>query len=307
MQRIRRKKEIEGTTVPGIINNGGHYFYINLDIYEDGMVNCWELVDLEGLKEKIDSGWLTPIVPGGENLSIHGLGAYKIESTNWLYDKKTYYSYIVNKIKELNPEFENIFTITKSQQKLNETRKILYSPKAVDFYVVREMFYETVEGNGFFIFMKENEEHYLVNLVVYENGLVGIYNSNFEKMYQIEEVQELFHNRILFTEFNQPLKVMIAELGEVWLSEVLYAADIEEKQKELFDIFNKLKGEKTTLEVCRDAYHNYLVNPSDFNRAYLKEKYELVPEHQRVYLGDMDSKDWDYQRIIYSPNEKREV
>lgn len=30
----------------------------------------------------------------------------------------------------------------------------------------------------------------IVNMVVYENGLVGIYNSNFEKYYQIDVVVE---------------------------------------------------------------------------------------------------------------------
>lgn len=126
-------------------------------------------------------------------------------------------------------------------------------------------------------------------------------------MYQIEEVAELFSNGILFTESNLPFEVTISDLGEVRFAEVLYAANIEEKQKELLDLFNKLKGVKTTLEVCREAYYNFLANPSDNNRSYLKEKYELVPEHERIYLGDMDSKDMDYQRIIYRPHEKREV
>lgn len=307
MQKIRRKKEIEGTIMPGIIHNGGQYFFTNLDVYEDGMANCWELVDLKGLKEKIDTGWLTPFVPQGKILSIHGLGAYKIGSTNWLHDKDTYYEYIVNNVKKLNPEFENIFKITTTQKELNEKRKVIYSPKAADFYVVREMFYETVEGKSFFIFMRENEKNYLVNMVVYENGHVGIYNSDFEKYYQIDEIAKLFKDGILFTEFTRSLEVTIAGLGEVRFSEVLYAAALEEKQKELFDMFSKLKGDKTTLEICREAYYHYLANPSDFNRAYLKEKYELVPEHERMFLGDMDSKDWDYQRIIYRPSEKREV
>lgn len=46
MHRIKRQKAIEGTRNPGIIKNG-QYYYINLDVYEDGMVNCWELVDLK--------------------------------------------------------------------------------------------------------------------------------------------------------------------------------------------------------------------------------------------------------------------
>ncbi|GKV54476.1 hypothetical protein NCCP2222_04230 [Sporosarcina sp. NCCP-2222] len=307
MQQIRRKKEIEGTTMPGIIQNGGQYFFVNLDVYEDGMANCWELVDLKGLKEKLDIGWLTPSVPVGRTLSIHGLGAYKIQSANWRFDHETYYENVIHKVKQLNPEYENIFTITKTQKEITERRKIVHSPTAVDFYVVREMFYETAEGKGLFIFMKENEKNYLVNMVVYKNGLVGVYHSDFEKYFQFDEVAELFTSGVFFTEFTGSLEVIIGELGEVYFSPVMLAADMKEKQKELTDMYNRLKGEKTTLEICREAYYHYLANPSDFNRDRLKEKYELVPEHERMYLGDMDSKDWDYQRIIYSPNEKREV
>lgn len=62
MRAIRRTKTVEGTSIPGIIHNGGSYFYINVDVYEDGMVNCWELTDLKGLSGKINSGWLTPAV-----------------------------------------------------------------------------------------------------------------------------------------------------------------------------------------------------------------------------------------------------
>ncbi|MFD1905883.1 hypothetical protein ACFSQ7_20480 [Paenibacillus rhizoplanae] len=52
MRAIRRTKTVEGTSIPGIIHNGGSYFYINVDVYEDGMVNCWELTDLKGLSGK---------------------------------------------------------------------------------------------------------------------------------------------------------------------------------------------------------------------------------------------------------------
>lgn len=111
----------------------------------------------------------------------------------------------------------------------------------------------------------------------------------------------------MFTTFDNALPVRIVGLGEVTLAELLYTAEIEEKFKELINMHKKLNGEKTTLEECRDAYYLYLENPIEFYREKLREKYERVPEHERMYLGDMDTKDWDYQRILYRPDEKREV
>ncbi|MNJ52398.1 hypothetical protein D3C77_477300 [compost metagenome] len=82
---------------------------------------------------------------------------------------------------------------------------------------------------------------------------------------------------------------------------------MEEKYKELLDISSRVKGEKTAIEQCRHIYYNYLEYPTEYTRTKLREAYERVPEHQRMYLGDMDNKDSDYRRIIYHPEEKREV
>jgi hypothetical protein len=117
MQKIKRQKTIEGTRIPGIIKNG-QYYYINLDVYEDGIVNCWELVDLIGLEEKLQINWLVPQVPVGEHLSIYGLGWYKIESAKWKYDKKSYLKYINDVIKKLNPKLNNIYKISNEEKEL---------------------------------------------------------------------------------------------------------------------------------------------------------------------------------------------
>jgi hypothetical protein len=82
MRKISRRKTIEGTSIPGVIWNAD-YFFANIDVYEDGMINCWELVDLDGAREKINSNWLVPQVPTGADLSIFHLGCYKIESAKW--------------------------------------------------------------------------------------------------------------------------------------------------------------------------------------------------------------------------------
>lgn len=307
MKAIRRTKTIEGTSIPGIINNGGHYFYINVDVYEDGMTNCWELVDLQGLKSKIEATWLSPMIPAGNPLSIHGLGAYTVEEASWNFNEKSYYEHIKQTIRLLNPEFLNIYEISNREYELQATRKVNLMPKSSDYYVASELFYQTVEGNGFHIFMKYEGENYLVNVVVYKDGRVVIYNLPSEMEYKLEEMGAWFADGTFFTAFDARTLIRILNFGNVLLSPPVYSSDVEEKLKELNDIHQKLNERKTTLEECTAAYHLYLENPNEFNRKNLKTKYELVPEHERMYLGDMDSKDWDYQRIIYSPDEKREV
>ncbi|KOR90197.1 DUF7638 domain-containing protein [Paenibacillus solani] len=307
MKKIRRSKIVEGTSIPGVICNGGQYFYIDVDIYEDGMTNCWELVDLKGLRNKIDSNWLTAIVPVGRNFSIHSLGSFQVKEAVWKFDQDSYYEHIGQTIRMMNPEFVNIYEVSEREQEQQEARRVAHSPQSTEFYVKSEMFYQTVEGDGFHIFMKYEGANYLIHMNVYQDGQVMIYNLPEEVQCNIDEASAWFQDGTLFTRFDGDIPIRILGLGEVTLSEPLYAAEIEEKFKELIDIHKKLNGEKSTHEECRDAYYLYLETPTEFYRENLREKYERVPEHERMYLGDMDSKDWDYQRILYRPDEKREV
>ncbi|GFZ96407.1 hypothetical protein GCM10008018_48460 [Paenibacillus marchantiophytorum] len=306
MQKISRKKTVEGTRVPGIIKNS-QYFYVNVDVYEDGMVNCWELVDLDGLEEKIKRNWLIPQVPDGEIISIHGLGAFKVKSANWKYDKKSYFKYIKNIIKLLNPKLNNLYTISREEKELLQQRRVSYSPQAKEFYVKRELFYETTEGDGFTIFLRHNQRCYLANLVIYMDGSVVCYTSEFELNYRLEEIEKLFEDGTLFTNIEVPTVIHFENFGEVTFSESTYSAKPMEKFKELMDMYHKLNGHETTLESCRKMYFEYLEYPDEYARTKLKELYELIPEHERIYLGDMDSRDSDYVRIIYHPEQKREV
>ena len=43
--------------------------------------------------------------------------------------------------------------------------------------------------------------------------------------------------------------------------------------------------------------------PTVANRAKLKEAYESVPEHHRMYVGDMDTKDIAVRMVIYGEDE----
>ncbi len=41
---------IEGTYLKAFIRNGDTYFLTEIKIYRDGIIDCWELVDFEGLR-----------------------------------------------------------------------------------------------------------------------------------------------------------------------------------------------------------------------------------------------------------------
>jgi hypothetical protein len=59
-------ERIEGTWRPAFIKNGDTYFLTDLKIYADGLIDCWGLVDIDGFREKVRSGWVaTSLSEGG--------------------------------------------------------------------------------------------------------------------------------------------------------------------------------------------------------------------------------------------------
>lgn len=130
-----------------------------------------------------------------------------------------------------------------------------------------------------------------------------------ETYYNMEDIERLFVEGTLATAPKGEEWVRIEGLGDLRLAAMEGQADLTPADKlgEIADDMAKLAGEEDSLEVCRRAYHYYLEEPSDFSREKLRQKYEAVPEHLRIYLGDMDSRDTDYIRILYHPEDKREV
>jgi len=100
------------------------------------------------------------------------------------------------------------------------------------------------------------------------------------------------------------MSVHIMALGTIEIADVLRAAQPAEKLKELLDYPNKLNKRGTARDRCMAIYHEYLEYPCEATRERLREAYEAVPDHERMYLGKMASKDWDYQRILFEPDKK---
>ncbi|MDG9710405.1 NADAR family protein [Streptomyces sp. DH10] len=79
----------DGVRVPGtwrhaFIRNGD-YFLTDLFIYADGLIDCWGLVTLEELAEKLRRGWVATELPDGARASAHELAAWRFsEPRTWL-------------------------------------------------------------------------------------------------------------------------------------------------------------------------------------------------------------------------------
>ena len=301
MGKIYRYQRVEGKYFPGIINNV-NYFFTTVALYEDGVIDCWKKVEFQDIKNVIEKGWLCCEVPNGKNISIFQVGNYTIKSAKWKYNKETYYKTIIDNLKELNPKIENINKITREIPEEDYKKEILFLSKP--FRLEHKInFHQWFNGDNTFIFYNLGGQLYLTTLTAYEDKTfeIGLLE---EKYFSLEEIKEMFEKNILTTEVKD--RFFIKDFAEIEIEKINYFVEKSQKFKEIEDMMKKVCEEETTLELCREAYFEYLADPCDYTKEKLRKAYEAVPEHERIYLGDMDSKDWDYQRILYS-DEKREV
>ena len=94
MAWVYRQQMIEGETAFGIIHNSS-YFFAELAVYEDGVINCWNKNDLNQFQNSLERGWVVPQIPIGESISVFQLGDFPVLDARWLHDKKSFYEYIV--------------------------------------------------------------------------------------------------------------------------------------------------------------------------------------------------------------------
>ena len=65
-------KFIKGIGLPAFIHNVSYYQTI-IEIYEDGIIDCWGYINIKTFEEKLNEGWVTTEVPKGANINKHHL------------------------------------------------------------------------------------------------------------------------------------------------------------------------------------------------------------------------------------------
>ncbi|MBD5082284.1 MAG: hypothetical protein HDT44_11060 [Ruminococcaceae bacterium] len=306
MAVVYRKQKIEGVTVPAIIHNS-NYFLIQMGVYEDGTISCWDKCDLNDFISFLKRGRVVTSVPEGRELSVYGLGDYKVKSANWYYDTDSFDRHIKDVVRTINPEMANIYHTTQREREKWQKARVGFSPTAIPFKIKGQIGYNMIEGKSSYIFYRDEKgQLYITTLTVFSDKSVQLEITG-DKEYSLEETEALIKSGTLTISPKGEEKVIIKDLGELVLSEDGYCCKPAEKIKEIRELALELAGEQDAIDRCRHAHYLYLCDPNDWTRENLRKAYEAVPEHQRMFLGDMDTRDADFIRILYRPEEKREV
>lgn len=305
---VYRKERVEGRSFFGIIKNGS-YFLSNLAIYEDGIVSAWDKFDIYQFEKALEKKWVVSFIEDNEELNIRGIGDFEILESQWMH-KDDYYKYIKSILKEMNPEMQNIYKTTQREIEKWEKLKVSFLAIPIDFKMKKEFGYDLSNGKSYFIFRKSshyssNKEIFLTYYTIYDDETISIYNDN--NIYNFDNIKNMFDKNELVLYPKEDDTIIIENLAKLKLKPTLKYTNKKEKLKEIEENIKEISGKENAFDYAIKCYHNYLVYPSDYNRELLKEAYKKVPKHERIFLGDMDNKDSDFRRIIYTPNIKREV
>lgn len=305
---VYRKEKIEGRSFFGIIKNG-YYFLSNLAIYEDGIVSAWNKFDIYQFEKALERKWVVSFIEDNEELGIHGIGDFKILASQWFH-KDDYYEYVKSILKDMNPEMQNIYKTAQREIEKWEKLKVSFMANPIDLKMKGKFGYDLSNGKSYFIFRKSpnyssSKEVFLICYTIYDDETISFNND--DNIYNFDDIKKMFNKNELLLYPKEDDTIIIENLAKLKLKSVIKYTNKKEKLKEIEENIKEISGKENAFDYAIRCYHNYLVYPSDYNRELLKEAYEKVPEHERMFLGDMDDKDSDFIRIIYTPNIKREV
>ncbi|MBC6456691.1 NADAR family protein [Actinomadura sp. HBU206391] len=103
----RTWRDVDGVRVEGcwrhaFIRNGGRYFFTDLKIYADGMVDCWGLVPFEEFAHKVRSGWVATEFEDGADASAHGVAGWTMTSPRGWVEADDLIAEVADDIERLN-------------------------------------------------------------------------------------------------------------------------------------------------------------------------------------------------------------
>ena len=92
---------IDGVFAMAFIHNG-EYFLTHISIYQDGMIDCWGLVDFEEFKRKVRSGWVVTQPPKDARVSVSFLASFTAADASYWIEPEEFIKEVADEIEGLN-------------------------------------------------------------------------------------------------------------------------------------------------------------------------------------------------------------
>lgn len=302
-----------GVLLPAFIRNGNHYG-TELEIYEDGAIECWGFVDLEFLRQKLASGWITPCVPNGSYLHYNDLGQWQVEESEWLLNAEELHEKILQLLKQLNPEMTALVNFMGSDVELKGNVRYAKMGRSNGAPILKVenqpdgcaagLEASELRGDSIYAFVKDHDVFHLLALRVYMNGQIDIDPRNgMQTLVSRAQFEQLLKSGKITLRVPNQAWIAIDGLGKCKIRSAIWFSKRRDFLRQIDDILDKLNGRDDTITRCRNAFSAYLAHPCLQTKEKLRVAYEAVPVHHRMYCGDMDTKDVPIRMILFGRQE----
>jgi len=92
---------IDGVFAMAFIHNGD-YHLTHISIYQDGMIDCWGLMDFAKFKRKVRSGWVATKPPKKARISVSFLASFTATDASYWIEPAEFIKEVADEIEALN-------------------------------------------------------------------------------------------------------------------------------------------------------------------------------------------------------------
>jgi uncharacterized protein (TIGR02996 family) len=285
-----------GKAIPAFIHNG-NYFLDTVDVYADGAIDCWGFVDLALFREKLVQGWVVPQARVGGTLSINNLGAVPVTAAEWDLESVDIESQVTDALRDLNPTLEGLLDMQGSNTEVRYGRRFGKMGHSDEKVYRVSLAGEEIAGAELPVLEITADGYRLRRWIIYADGQSQLDYAS--QLIPLESVARMFEEGRLTLSVPAECWVTLDGLGRFQAGEGWWGVKPPERIREASGLLEELNGGPGAIRTCVEAHRAYEADPSPEHREALRRAYEAVPEHRRLFCGDMDSKDWPIRRILY--------
>lgn len=283
-----------GIAIPAFIHNWS-YHLTGIYAYADGAVDCWGFVDLPLFRRKVAEGWVAPRPPRGAWISIHNLGQVEVDAADWALTPEDLIRRVEEAVRELNSESAGLLDMEGSDVEVRNG--VRYAKLMVgDRKPYRVAGGREVLGEEVPVFLVEGDGYRLTRWLVYADRQAQVGYG--PVVAPFEAVAALFETGRLTTAVPAGAWVEVDGLGRFRAGEGDWNVEAVERVREARDLVEVANGSPGAIRRCIERHEAYQASPTDREREALRQAYGAVPEHLRMYCGDMDSKDGPIRQIL---------
>lgn len=287
-----------GRSIAGFISNGQCHL-TTIDVYEDGSVFCWGMVDRALFRAKVESGWVVPNPEINQNISVFEFGGTDAINSEWYQTRAGIVTEVDSVLGALNPGMINIVDMQGTSFELRNGVKIAKRgwPRKRCFRKI-EGTDEVILGDRVPVLKSNGDEFEFTSLFVYADGQSRLGPSG--DIFPTSELSLMFSETKISNHAAAGSNIHLPGLGRFQTTTGLGGIAVADRIGQIDDMTRALNGEPTSSVICRARFKAYQDEPSPQNRDALREAYLAVPTHHRRYLlGDMDRKDGPIRAVLF--------